>query len=51
MLWHASEKHVVDLKAGVLESLESAIRAGASILITYYTPWVLGSLFISLLTT
>jgi delta-aminolevulinic acid dehydratase/porphobilinogen synthase len=44
MLWHASEKHVVDLKAGVLESLESAIRAGASILITYYTPWVLGNL-------
>ena len=45
MLWHASENRVVDLKAGVLESLESAIRAGASILITYYTPWVLGSLF------
>ena len=42
MLWHASEKHVVDLKAGVLESLESAVRAGATILITYYTPWILG---------
>ena len=41
MLYHASEKGIVDLKSGVLESLESALRAGANILITYYTPWVL----------
>ena len=45
MLWHASENNVVDLREGVLESLESAIRAGATILITYYTPWVLGTFF------
>ncbi len=41
MLWHAADKKVIDLKAGVLESLESAMRAGANIVITYYTPWVL----------
>ena len=41
MLWHAAEHKVVDLRAGVMESLESALRAGATILITYYTPWVL----------
>jgi porphobilinogen synthase len=41
MLWHAAEKNAVDLKAAVMESLESAMRAGANILITYYTPWIL----------
>ncbi|KAI8998202.1 hypothetical protein BC832DRAFT_561591 [Gaertneriomyces semiglobifer] len=41
MLWHAANNGVVDLKAGVLESLEAALRAGANILITYYTPELL----------
>jgi porphobilinogen synthase len=41
MLWHAADKKAIDLRAGVMESLESAMRAGANILITYYTPWVL----------
>ncbi|KAL5038640.1 hypothetical protein BDV3_006234 [Batrachochytrium dendrobatidis] len=41
MLWHAAQHNVFDLKAGVMESLESAMRAGANILITYYTPMIL----------
>lgn len=41
MLWHASQNNVVDLRSAVFESLESAMRAGATILITYYTPWIL----------
>eukprot|EP00842_Homolaphlyctis_polyrhiza_P004293 jgi/Hompol1/4865/HPOL_003968-RA len=41
MIWHAAQHKVFDLRAGVMESLESAQRAGASILITYYTPWIL----------
>ncbi|KAI8821814.1 uncharacterized protein EV422DRAFT_433574 [Fimicolochytrium jonesii] len=41
MLWHAAKAGAVDLKAGVLESLECALRAGANILITYYTPELL----------
>ncbi|KAI8807918.1 hypothetical protein BJ742DRAFT_811230 [Cladochytrium replicatum] len=41
MLWHAAAHGVVGLKEGVLESLEGALRAGANILITYYTPMLL----------
>ncbi|KAH9265184.1 hypothetical protein BASA83_011267 [Batrachochytrium salamandrivorans] len=41
MLWHSSQHKVFDLRAGVMESLESALRAGANILITYYTPLIL----------
>jgi porphobilinogen synthase len=41
MLWHAAQNGVVDLQQGVLESLESGLRAGATILITYFTPMVL----------
>ncbi|TPX60397.1 porphobilinogen synthase [Powellomyces hirtus] len=41
MLWHAAQAGALDLKAGVLESLESGLRAGANILITYYTPQLL----------
>ncbi|KAI9209531.1 delta-aminolevulinic acid dehydratase [Polychytrium aggregatum] len=41
MLWHAAQNKVFDLRVGVLESLESALRAGADILITYYTPLIL----------
>jgi len=38
MLWHSAQAGVFDLKTAVLESLEGALRAGANILITYYTP-------------
>ncbi|KAJ3054357.1 hypothetical protein HK097_002021 [Rhizophlyctis rosea] len=41
MLWHSAKAGVFDLKAAVFESLEGAVRAGANILITYYTPWLL----------
>ncbi|ORX93407.1 delta-aminolevulinic acid dehydratase [Basidiobolus meristosporus CBS 931.73] len=37
-LWHAAQNGVFDLKTGVLESLEGAMRAGANIILTYYTP-------------
>ncbi|KAJ9078956.1 Aminolevulinate dehydratase [Entomophthora muscae] len=38
MLWHAAQAGVFTLKDGVMESLMGALRAGATILITYYTP-------------
>jgi len=38
MLWHAAQAGVFTLKDGVVESLLGALRAGASILITYYAP-------------
>ncbi|KAJ3098680.1 hypothetical protein HDU97_003797 [Phlyctochytrium planicorne] len=41
MIWHAAQNKVFDLKAGVFEATESALRAGANIIITYYTPWLL----------
>lgn len=41
MLWHAAQANVVPLKAAVVESLEAGLRAGANILITYYTPMLL----------
>jgi porphobilinogen synthase len=41
MLWYAAQHGVVDLEQGVRESLEAGIRAGATILITYYTPMLL----------
>ena len=42
MLYHAAVTHgLIDLKQGVMESLDSCMRAGASILITYWTPEIL----------
>lgn len=41
MLWHAAEAGVFTLKDGVMEGLLGALRAGATILITYYTPQLL----------
>ncbi|KAJ3092848.1 hypothetical protein HK102_001673 [Quaeritorhiza haematococci] len=41
MIWWAAQHSVFDLKVGVMESLESVLRAGANIVITYYTPWLL----------
>ncbi|TPX67947.1 porphobilinogen synthase [Spizellomyces sp. 'palustris'] len=41
MLWHAAQNGVFELRAGVMESLQAALRAGANILITYYTPLLL----------
>ena len=40
-LWHAAEKGALDLKSAVLESFASLRRAGADVIITYYTPQVL----------
>lgn len=41
MIWHAAQNNVFQLKDGVIESLESGMRAGANILITYFTPQLL----------
>jgi porphobilinogen synthase len=41
MIWHAAKNNVFDLKSGVLEATESCLRAGANIVITYYTPQLL----------
>ncbi|CAH1762064.1 23535_t:CDS:2 [Entrophospora sp. SA101] len=41
MIWRASEAKVFDLKVAVFESMESFLRAGANIILTYYTPQLL----------
>jgi len=41
MLTHGANNGAFDYKAAVLESLNSFLRAGASIIITYFTPQVL----------
>jgi porphobilinogen synthase len=41
MLCHAASNGVFSLRDGVLESLVGARRAGATILITYFTPQLL----------
>ncbi|KNE68573.1 hypothetical protein AMAG_12743 [Allomyces macrogynus ATCC 38327] len=41
MLYHGAAAGAYALEDAVFESLESGLRAGATILITYYTPQVL----------
>ena len=41
MIYHAAQAGSFDLKTGVMESLTCARRAGADILISYFTPHVL----------
>jgi porphobilinogen synthase len=41
MLWHAAAAGAVDLRAGVIETMTAFRRAGADIIITYYTPRIL----------
>ena len=41
MLWHAAHAGAFDLRPAVIESLMGMRRAGADILITYYTPQLL----------
>lgn len=41
MLWHAAAAGALDLKRAVMESLVGFQRAGATVLISYYTPQVL----------
>jgi len=41
MLWHASQAGTFNLKQIVLESMEGFLRAGAGIILTYYTPQIL----------
>ncbi|KAJ1561943.1 hypothetical protein HK405_001602, partial [Cladochytrium tenue] len=41
MLYHAAKNKVFELKTGVLEATEACLRAGANIIITYYTPQLL----------
>jgi len=41
MLWHAAHANAFDLRAAVIESLVGMRRAGADILITYFTPQLL----------
>uniref|UniRef100_A0A8C5D2E7 Delta-aminolevulinic acid dehydratase n=1 Tax=Gadus morhua TaxID=8049 RepID=A0A8C5D2E7_GADMO len=42
MLWHGAQAGAFDLKAAVMESMTAFRRAGADIIITYYTPQLLG---------
>ncbi|KAJ3063683.1 hypothetical protein HDU98_000522 [Podochytrium sp. JEL0797] len=42
MLWHAANNNVFELKVGVMEATQACLRAGANIVITYYTPQILG---------
>ena len=41
MLWHASQAGSLNLKDAVLETCIGFKRAGASIIITYFTPLIL----------
>jgi porphobilinogen synthase len=41
MLYHAAKAGVFKLQDAVLEGLGGAMRAGATIFITYYTPQLL----------
>ncbi|XP_042769169.1 delta-aminolevulinic acid dehydratase isoform X2 [Panthera leo] len=41
MLWHGARAGAFDLKAAVLEAMTAFRRAGADIIITYYTPQLL----------
>ncbi|CAG8448380.1 4979_t:CDS:2 [Diversispora eburnea] len=41
MIWHSAEAKVFDLKTAVFESIDGFLRAGANIIITYYTPQLL----------
>lgn len=41
MLWHAAQAGAFDLKAAVLEVMTAFRRAGADVIITYYTPQLL----------
>ncbi|KAJ1971127.1 Aminolevulinate dehydratase [Dimargaris xerosporica] len=41
MIWHAAKNNVFSLKAGVMESLRGMQRAGANIILTYFTPELL----------
>uniref|UniRef100_A0A8C7F5A0 porphobilinogen synthase n=1 Tax=Oncorhynchus kisutch TaxID=8019 RepID=A0A8C7F5A0_ONCKI len=41
MLWHGAQAGAFDLRTAVLESMTAFRRAGADIIITYYTPQLL----------
>ncbi|XP_065646698.1 delta-aminolevulinic acid dehydratase isoform X2 [Hydra vulgaris] len=41
MLYHASQQGAFDIKQAVMESLHCMMRAGATVLISYFTPQVL----------
>ncbi|OCT65198.1 hypothetical protein XELAEV_18041436mg [Xenopus laevis] len=41
MLWHGAQANAFDLKVAVLEAMTGFRRAGADIIITYYTPQLL----------
>lgn len=41
MLWHAAQNGCFDLKTAVFETLQGMRRAGADIIITYFTPRLL----------
>lgn len=41
MLWHAAAAGSFDLRTAVIEALLGIRRAGATIIITYYTPRLL----------
>ncbi|CAG8497233.1 8679_t:CDS:2 [Acaulospora morrowiae] len=41
MIWRSAEAKVFDLKVAVFESMEGFVRAGANIILTYYTPQLL----------
>uniref|UniRef100_A0A671XZT0 Delta-aminolevulinic acid dehydratase n=1 Tax=Sparus aurata TaxID=8175 RepID=A0A671XZT0_SPAAU len=42
MMWHGAQAGAFDLRAAVMEAMTAFRRAGADIIITYYTPQLLG---------
>ncbi|CAG8499216.1 5684_t:CDS:2 [Paraglomus brasilianum] len=41
MIWRAAEAGVFELKTAVMESMEGFLRAGATLILSYYTPLLL----------
>ena len=41
MLWHGAQAKAFDLRAILIETIYSMRRAGADIIISYYTPMIL----------
>ncbi|TNN59674.1 Delta-aminolevulinic acid dehydratase [Liparis tanakae] len=42
MMWHGAQAGAFDLRAAVMEAMTAFRRAGADIIITYFTPQLLG---------
>ncbi len=45
MLWHAAAAGAFDLRTAVMETMHCFLRAGADLVLTYYTPMILNWLY------